>query len=201
MRKGTAPSAARSFLIAAPGVVAGVIPWAITGWRMEDSLFWGSRALGVLIAAGAAVLSTRSRGSRSRVSARPRRSHRRSGWWSADLPPRPQSDVPGGRVDDRGQALLLGQTELLGYLLAFAALCLGFVHLYEEPTLQRQHGPNTTPTGTRFRWIPRPDRGTRIAELAAPRCAMAALMTTLSPGLRYEAWRIQGKGRLGPTTG
>jgi hypothetical protein len=32
-------------------------------------------------------------------------------------------------------------------------------------------------------------------------CPMAALTTTLSPGLRYEAWRIQGKGRLGPTTG
>ena len=55
MGKGTAALGSALFLIAAPGVVAGVIPWAITGWRMEDSLFWGSRALGgVLIAAGAA---------------------------------------------------------------------------------------------------------------------------------------------------
>ena len=46
MRKGTAALGSALFLIAAPGVVAGVIPWAITGWRMEDSLFWGSRALG-----------------------------------------------------------------------------------------------------------------------------------------------------------
>ena len=41
MRKGTAALGSALFLIAAPGVVAGVIPWAITGWRMEDSLFWG----------------------------------------------------------------------------------------------------------------------------------------------------------------
>jgi protein-S-isoprenylcysteine O-methyltransferase Ste14 len=57
MRKGTAALGSALFLIAAPGVVAGVIPWAITEWRMEDPLFWGSRALGgVLIAAGAAVV-------------------------------------------------------------------------------------------------------------------------------------------------
>src|SRR5918995_4174368 len=57
MRKGTAALGSALFLIAAPGVVAGAIPWAITGWRMEDSLFWGSRVLGgVLIAAGVAVV-------------------------------------------------------------------------------------------------------------------------------------------------
>jgi protein-S-isoprenylcysteine O-methyltransferase Ste14 len=55
-----------------------------------------------------------------------------------------------------GEALLLGQTELLGYLLAFAALCLGFVHLYEEPTLRRQFGAEyDTYRRAVPRWIPR----------------------------------------------
>jgi protein-S-isoprenylcysteine O-methyltransferase Ste14 len=45
------------FLLAAPGVVAGLIPWSMTDWRTEGSPFWGSRALGgILIAAGVAVL-------------------------------------------------------------------------------------------------------------------------------------------------
>jgi protein-S-isoprenylcysteine O-methyltransferase Ste14 len=158
MRKGTAALGSALFLIAAPGVVAGVIPWAITEWRMEDPLFWGSRALGgVLIAAGAAVVlhafarfAIEGLGTPAPIAPTERLvvggiyRHVRN----------PMYLAVGSMI--AGQALLLGQTELLGYLLAFAALCLGFVHLYEEPTLQRQHGAEYDAYRHAVpRWIPR----------------------------------------------
>jgi protein-S-isoprenylcysteine O-methyltransferase Ste14 len=158
MRKGTAALGSALFLIAAPGVVAGMIPWAITGWRMEDLLFWGSRALGgVLIAAGAAVVlhafgrfAIEGLGTPAPIAPTERLvvggiyRHVRN----------PMYLAVGSMIS--GQALLLGQTELLGYLLAFAALCLGFVHLYEEPTLQRQHGAEYDAYRHAVpRWIPR----------------------------------------------
>jgi len=158
MRKRTAALGSALFLIAAPGVVAGVIPWAITEWRMEDSLFWGSRALGgVLIAAGAAVVlhafarfAIEGLGTPAPIAPTERLvvggiyRHVRN----------PMYLAVGSMI--AGQALLLGQTELLGYLLAFAALCLGFVHLYEEPTLQRQHGAEYDAYRHAVpRWIPR----------------------------------------------
>src|SRR5690625_2220339 len=39
-----------------------------------------------------------------------------------------------------GQALLLGQLALLGYGIVVAAVFVGFVRLYEEPTLRRDYG-------------------------------------------------------------
>jgi protein-S-isoprenylcysteine O-methyltransferase Ste14 len=158
MRRGTAAAGSALFLIAAPGVVAGAIPWAITGWRMEDSLFWGSRVLGgVLIAAGVAVV----------LHAFARFAIEGFGT-PAPIAPTERLVVGGIYRHVRnpmylavgsaiaGQALLLGQTELLGYLLAFAALCLGFVHLYEEPTLRRQFGAEYDAYRRSVpRWIPR----------------------------------------------
>ena len=47
------------FLLVAPGVVAGVVPWLLTGWEVRDPLpgWIVLRVVGVLlIAAGAAVL-------------------------------------------------------------------------------------------------------------------------------------------------
>jgi protein-S-isoprenylcysteine O-methyltransferase Ste14 len=158
MRKGTAALGSALFLIAAPGVVAGMIPWAITGWRMEDSLFWGSRALGgVLIAAGAAVVlhafgrfAIEGLGTPAPIAPTERLvvggiyRHVRN----------PMYLAVGSMI--AGQALLLGQTELLGYLLGFAALSLGFVHLYEEPTLRRQFGAEYDAYRRAVpRWIPR----------------------------------------------
>ena len=158
MRKGTAALGSALFLIAAPGVVAGMIPWAITEWRMEDSLFWGSRALGgVLIAAGAAVVlhafgrfAIEGLGTPAPIAPTERLvvggiyRHVRN----------PMYLAVGSMI--AGQALLLGQTELLGYLLGFAALSLGFVHLYEEPTLRRQFGAEYDAYRRAVpRWIPR----------------------------------------------
>jgi len=47
------------FLVAAPGVVAGVIPWLLTGWRVEQPLpYWPPLRIAgaVLLAAGVLVL-------------------------------------------------------------------------------------------------------------------------------------------------
>jgi protein-S-isoprenylcysteine O-methyltransferase Ste14 len=158
MRKGTAALGSALFLIAAPGVVAGVIPWAITGWRMEDSLFWGSRALGgVLIAAGAAVV----------LHAFARFAIEGLGT-PAPIAPTERLVVGGIYRHVRnpmylavgaliaGQAILLGRVSLLLYGLVFAALSLGFVHLYEEPTLRRQFGAEYDAYRRAVpRWIPR----------------------------------------------
>jgi protein-S-isoprenylcysteine O-methyltransferase Ste14 len=158
MRKGTAALGSAVFLIAAPGMVAGVIPWAITGWRLEDSLFWGSRALGgVLIAAGAAVV----------LHAFARFAIEGLGT-PAPIAPTERLVVGGIYRHVRnpmylavgaliaGQALLLGRVSLLLYGLGFAALSLGFVHLYEEPTLRRQFGAEYDAYRRAVpRWIPR----------------------------------------------
>jgi protein-S-isoprenylcysteine O-methyltransferase Ste14 len=158
MRKGTAALGSALFLIAAPGMVAGVIPWAITGWRLEDSLFWGSQALGgVLIAAGAAVV----------LHAFARFAIEGLGT-PAPIAPTERLVVGGIYRHVRnpmylavgaliaGQALLLGRVSLLLYGLGFAALSLGFVHLYEEPTLRRQFGAEYDAYRRAVpRWIPR----------------------------------------------
>lgn len=158
MRKGTAALGSALFLIAAPGVVAGVIPWAITGWRMEDSPFWGSRALGgAMIAAGAAFL----------LHAFARFAFEGLGT-PAPIAPTRRLVVGGAYRYVRnpmylavgalivGQALLLGRISLLLYGLGFAALSLGFVHLYEEPTLGRQFGAEYDAYRRAVpRWFPR----------------------------------------------
>ena len=158
MRKGTAALGSALFLIAAPGVVAGAIPWAITGWRMEDSLFWGSRALGgVMIAAGAAFLlhafarfAFEGRGTPAPIA--PTRRLVVGGAYRYVR--NPMYLAVGALVV--GHALLLGRVSLLLYGLGFAALSLGFVHLYEEPTLRRQFGAEYDAYRRSVpRWIPR----------------------------------------------
>jgi protein-S-isoprenylcysteine O-methyltransferase Ste14 len=154
------------FLLAAPGIVAGVIPWAITEWQTEDSLFWGSRAIGgVLIAAGAAFL----------LHAFARFVIEGLGTPAPIAPTRrlvvggayryvrnPMYLAVGGLII--GQALLLGRVDLFLYALAFAAAVLGFVRLYEEPTLERQFGDEYDAYRRAVpRWLPRlrpwyPDR-------------------------------------------
>src|SRR4051794_7844581 len=56
MERSAAAAGSSLFFALAPGVVAGVIPWAITGWEVQPA-WWGWRVLGALVtAAGAAVL-------------------------------------------------------------------------------------------------------------------------------------------------
>jgi hypothetical protein len=57
MRKVSAASGTALFFAAAPGVVAGAVPWVLTDWRLAGNLPAGLRAVGgalTFVAAGQA---------------------------------------------------------------------------------------------------------------------------------------------------
>ena len=147
------------FLIA-PGTVAGIIPWLISGWRFCQD-FGASvvlQAVGaLLIAAGLAGLiesfarfAWQGRGTPAPVAPTTRLIV--SGFYRIVRNPMYVS-VIGVIV---GEALLFGQVELLVY----AAVAWLFFHLfvvaYEEPTMRRQF-PADYETYSRSvrRWLPR----------------------------------------------
>lgn len=142
MRSRTAAAAGSSLFFAlAPGVVAGVIPWWITGW--DGSPAWaGWRVLGAVVtAAGAAVL----------IHAFARFVREGIGTPAPVAPT--QRLVVGGLYRwvrnpmyiavvscVLGQAGIFGSRALLAYGGGLMVLFFSFVRLYEEPTLARQFG-------------------------------------------------------------
>jgi protein-S-isoprenylcysteine O-methyltransferase Ste14 len=57
VRRPSAAAGSALFFAAAPGTVAGLIPWALTGWEVDAEWWPPLRVLGaVLVVAGAAVL-------------------------------------------------------------------------------------------------------------------------------------------------
>jgi protein-S-isoprenylcysteine O-methyltransferase Ste14 len=133
------------FLILAPGVVAGLVPWWLTGWETDEPVPYYAplRLAGAFVlAAGVAVL----------VHAFVRFVVEGLGT-PAPVAPTERLVVGGLYRYVRnpmyiavaativGQALLLGQLVLLAYAAAFSAAVAAFVHLYEEPTLARRFGP------------------------------------------------------------
>ena len=132
------------FLLVAPGVVAGVVPWLLTGWEARE-LLPGSAVLRVVgtvaIVTGTAVL----------LDAFLRFALHGLGT-PAPVAPTEHLVVSGLYRYVRnpmyiavaetivGQALLLAQPVLLAYAAAFLVVVAAFVHWYEEPTLSRQFG-------------------------------------------------------------
>jgi protein-S-isoprenylcysteine O-methyltransferase Ste14 len=130
--------------VLAPGVAAGLGPWWLTGWRVEEPLpYWVVlRVVGaVLVVAGAGVLAH----------AFVRFVVEGLGTPAPVAPP--EHLVVGGlyryvrnpmyvavAATIVGQALLLGQLILVAYGAAFCAAVAAFVRLYEEPTLARSFG-------------------------------------------------------------
>jgi protein-S-isoprenylcysteine O-methyltransferase Ste14 len=122
-------------------VVAGVIPWLLTGWQMETAPLGVRIAGGVLVALGLAFL----------LHAFARFVLEGLGT-PAPVAPTERLVVGGVYRYVRnpmylavgavivGQALLLGQPGLLAYAAAFGLVVLGFVRLYEEPTLSARFG-------------------------------------------------------------
>ena len=144
-RRSASPAVgAALFFVVAPGFVAGVVPWWLTGWRLRAPLpYWTPfRVVGaVLLGAGVVVL----------IHAFVQFAVEGMGTPAPIAPP--EQLVVGGlyryvrnpmyvaaAVTLVGQALLLGQLLLLAYAAAFAVVASAFVHWYEEPTLKRTFG-------------------------------------------------------------
>jgi protein-S-isoprenylcysteine O-methyltransferase Ste14 len=149
------------FLVIAPGVVAGLVPWLLTGWDSAGPPGW-LQALGwVLLAAGVAVL----------LEAFTRFVVEGLGTPAPVAPT--ETLVVGGlyryvrnpmylavAAIIVGQAAILGRWVLVAYALLFGTTVWSFVHWYEEPTLRRQFGPAYDEyVATVPGWWPRRPRG------------------------------------------
>jgi protein-S-isoprenylcysteine O-methyltransferase Ste14 len=132
------------FVALAPGVVAGLVPWWLTGWdgKYTSPYWWPVRSLGaLLVGVGVVVL----------VQAFARFVMEGIGTPAPVVPT--ERLVVGGlyryvrnpmylavAAIILGQAALLGRPVLLLYAVAFGASVAAFVRWYEEPTLRRQFG-------------------------------------------------------------
>lgn len=144
MRKSTAALGSLLFFFFVPAVVAGVVPWWITGWRAAERLALGRAqqiAGALLVFAGAAVL----------VHAIARFAVEGLGT-PAPIAPTAHLVVGGLYRHVRnpmylavlsavaGQALLLGRASLAIYAAALGVAFALFVRFYEEPTLRARFG-------------------------------------------------------------
>jgi len=130
-----------AFLVLAPGVVAGLLPWAFTGWETESP--WPPlQAAGLVLVAGGVIVL---------VHAFARFVIEGLGT-PAPVAPTERLVVGGLYRHVRnpmylavaatilGQALILGRPGLLVYAAAFGVAVVAFVQIYEEPTLAERYG-------------------------------------------------------------
>jgi protein-S-isoprenylcysteine O-methyltransferase Ste14 len=160
MRKSTAAAGSVLFFAIAPGVVAGLVPWWLTGWRVRGPLaHWAPvRVTGLLIlVAGALVLVQAfarfvTEGHGTPAPAAPAEHLVIGGLYRYVRNPMYLAVV----TAITGQALALGQPILLGYAAAVWVTTAAFAHWYEEPALARQFGAQyeTYRRGVRA-WRPR----------------------------------------------
>ena len=144
MRRPTAAIGSAVFFLVGPGIMAGLIPWLLTGWRVREPVpYWAPmRVLGaILLVAGLIALIqafvrfvVEGLGTPAPIAA-------------------PERLVVGGLyryvrnpmyvailAAIVGQALLLGQLGVLLYPAAFWLFAAAFVRWYEEPALIRRFG-------------------------------------------------------------
>jgi protein-S-isoprenylcysteine O-methyltransferase Ste14 len=144
MRKAGAAVGSAVFFALAPGVVAGLVPWWLSGWRVRAMPPWWLplRVAGVvLLAAGAAVLVhsfarfvVEGLGTPAPVA--PTRELVVGGLYRYVRNPMYLAVL----AVIVGQAMALGHLVLLLYAALVAAAFVGFVHWYEEPTLAERFG-------------------------------------------------------------
>jgi protein-S-isoprenylcysteine O-methyltransferase Ste14 len=142
VRRPSAAAGSALFFAVAPAVVAGLVPYGLTGWEVQAEWWPPLRVLGAaIVVAGAVVL----------VQAFARFVVEGLG---TPAPPAPTEHlVVGGpyryvrnvmyiavTAVILGQALILGSPGLLVYAAAVWALMAAFVKLYEEPTLADRYG-------------------------------------------------------------
>ena len=157
--KTSASVGAALFFVAAPGVVAGLVPYVLTGWRLQPPWLGlvGMRSAGILLlAAGLLAL----------IECFVR--FVRHGGTPAPVAPTERLVVSGLYRYVRnpmyvavvsiilGQALLFGSRYLLGYAGIVWLLFHSFVVIYEEPTLRRRYGADYGRYASQVnRWWPR----------------------------------------------
>jgi protein-S-isoprenylcysteine O-methyltransferase Ste14 len=132
------------FLLLAPGIVAGLVPWWISGWRVHAA-FWGFtpfRVIGVLLIASVIPVLLESfgrfalQGIGTPAPGFPTRHLVVKGFYRYVRNPMYLAVVS----LILGQALLLGDIHILAYAtLAWLVMHL-FVRTYEEPTLRKSFG-------------------------------------------------------------
>ena len=127
------------FLFLAPGVVAGVIPWLLTRWEVDNALWIPLRlAGGVILASSVGVLLHAFarfvvEGIGTPAPVAPTERLVIGGLYRYVRNPMYLAVV--GAI--AGQALLLGQFKLLIYAGVIRLVFVAFVHWYEEPTLRQ----------------------------------------------------------------
>ncbi|HYT25884.1 MAG TPA: isoprenylcysteine carboxylmethyltransferase family protein [Actinomycetota bacterium] len=146
MRRPMAAVGSAAFFVLAPGVVAGLVPWWLTGWRVRQPLpsrAWAPlRVVGVaLLAAGVVVLVQAFvrfvvEGLGTPAPVAPTRSLVVGGLYRYVRNPMYLAVV----ATIVGQALALGQPALLLYAAAAGLAMSAFARWYEEPALARQFG-------------------------------------------------------------
>ena len=131
------------FLFVAPGVVAGLVPWLITGWQWHDwgdatwvvvSIAWVAISVGVAFLLYAFALFALHRGTPAPVA--PTETLVASGVYRFVRNPMYLAVL----AIILGQALLFGSWSLVLYAAIVLAAVVAFVKLYEEPTLTRTYG-------------------------------------------------------------
>lgn len=160
VHRGVAAAGSAAFFVLAPGVVAGVVPWWLTGWRvLQPTLYWaGLRVAGVaILAAGVGVLVCAFvqfvvEGAGTPAPVAPTARLVVGGLYRYVRNPMYLAVV----AAIVGQALALGQIGLLVYA-AVVGLTMGaFVRWYEEPTLRRRFGVEYKEYERAVRaWLPR----------------------------------------------
>ncbi|HET9780570.1 MAG TPA: methyltransferase [Candidatus Dormibacteraeota bacterium] len=143
-RLGGAAVGSAVFFVFVPGVVIGLVPWWLTGWRFVDPLpFWAPmRLLGAVIVAGAVLVIVSAfvefvvegLGTPAPV-APPERLVVRGVYRYVRNPM-----YVAATAAIAGQALLLGQVGLLLYAAAVLAGAFAFVRVYEQPHLTERFG-------------------------------------------------------------
>lgn len=148
------------FLVAAPGTVAGYVPYLISRWRLQPPFFgwpWLRFAGGALVAlAGASLVHSFGRfaleGRGTPAPIAPTEALVVSGQYRCVRNPMYVAVV----TAILGQALLFGSARLFGYAVVVWLGFHAFVLAYEEPTLARRYGDAYGRYRGRVnRWLPR----------------------------------------------
>ena len=140
MRRATALTAV--FFFAAPGLVAGLVPWLVTDWSRPDEPVGAVDLLGwALVLAGLAMVVECfvrfvREGSGTPAPVAPTEFLVQGGLYRYLRNPM----YVGVAGVIAGEVVIFRSTDLVWWLLVFLALVIGFTKGYEEPTLRRQFG-------------------------------------------------------------